>query len=438
LGLQYIASYIREKGYDVDILDCTLEDYKNKYVRPDYSIYHGLEVPKIVERVKDINPNIVGVTIPFNNLWASSRAMIKAIKDELPHTPIVVGGAFPCVRPVLCLEKSYIDYVIIGDGEKPFFELLQHLEGKKQLRDIGSIGYKVGGRYVLTEPTVLPDINSLPYPARDIIPIQKYWQASRDGFADVRNKNKRYVTMITSRGCPFGCTFCSIHQIMGKKWRPRSVENIIGEMRELKDKYNVEQIEINDDNFSMDMKRADKLLDAMIEEDFGFEWSCGNGIRADRLNKETMIKMKKAGCFELRVAPESGCQRVIDELMHKKMKLETVEKVIRWAKEIDLDVSAFTLYGMPGETKAEMLKTLEYAVKLKQMGAHTVLSSIVVPLFGTQVYEWAEDGGYLKSYDPADQFPWHSIIETEEFTKADVEKMRNAGMLSISRMGGYV
>jgi radical SAM superfamily enzyme YgiQ (UPF0313 family) len=188
----------------------------------------------------------------------------------------------------------------------------------------------------------------------------------------------------------------------------------------------------------MDMKRADKLLDAMIEEDFGFEWSCGNGIRADRLNKETMIKMKKAGCFELRVAPESGCQRVIDELMHKKMKLETVEKVIRWAKEIDLDVSAFTLYGMPGETKAEMLKTLEYAVKLKQMGAHTVLSSIVVPLFGTQVYEWAEDGGYLKSYDPADQFPWHSIIETEEFTKADVEKMRNAGMLSISRMGGYV
>ena len=229
--------------------------------------------------------------------------------------------------------------------------------------------------------------------------------------------SKPWTTMITTRGCPYNCVFCTVHIVMGKKWRARSPENVVDEIEHLIETYRIRQIDFYDENMTLDKKRMEKICDLIIQKRLDVDWYTPNGVRADTLDENLLRKMKKSGCKRLRVAPESGVQRVVDKIVKKDQKLTEVEKAVALCKKVGIKVGCFFVLGLIGETKEDIQKTIDYAYKLRKLGADKFYFSIATPIYGTELYEQARQGGYLR-----DNFSYESLaatepqIETPEFT----------------------
>jgi radical SAM superfamily enzyme YgiQ (UPF0313 family) len=227
--------------------------------------------------------------------------------------------------------------------------------------------------------------------------------------------------MLTSRGCPHKCVFCSNHIVWGKKWRGRKPEKVIEEIEHLIQKYKIKQIDFFDDNMTLDKKRAEKIFDLIIEEGIDIEWFVPTGVRADTLDENLLRKMKKSGCKGIRFAPESGVQRVVTDVIEKNLKLKDVEKAIVLTKKMGIKVGIFFILGLIGETKQDMENTIKYAYKLRELGADNFHFSIATPLYGTKLYEQAKNGGFLKEeFSDEALARAQPLIETSEFTAEDV------------------
>ncbi len=263
--------------------------------------------------------------------------------------------------------------------------------------------------------------------------MKTYFEAARRARAGrvVSTLGKRWATVITSRGCPYNCIFCTVHQVMGKGWRARSPENVLEEMKQLRTRWEIEHLLIEDDNLTLDKKRAEKLFDLIIKEDLGVTWSTPNGVRADKLDENLIEKMKLAGCARLCVAPESGDQEVVNKIIKKNLNLKMVEKVVRWCKKYKLPVEAFFVIGFPGETKKQIRETLNYAKKLLKLGLEEFSLFLATPFYGTELYKIAKEKGYLRDIFTEEnlkvQFqdvPMVPLIETPEFDAQDLLEYR--------------
>jgi len=236
--------------------------------------------------------------------------------------------------------------------------------------------------------------------------------------------NKPYTIVITSRGCPYNCVFCTHSIVWGKKWRPRSPKNVVDEVEHVIKTYGIKQIDFADDNMTFDVQRMEQICDLIIERGLRFEWFTPNGIRADTLNEALLLKMKKSGCKKIRVAPESGVQRVVNEIANKNLDLKKVEEAIVTAKKVGVKVGVFFVMGLIGETKAEIEETIRYAYKLRSLGAESFVFSIAMPLYGTKFFEQAKACGYIKEgfcdYALAATEP---LVETPEFTASELSEL---------------
>jgi len=214
-------------------------------------------------------------------------------------------------------------------------------------------------------------------------------------FADVKETplrgeiSKPWTTMITTRGCPYDCVFCTVHIVMGKKWRSRSPENVVDEIEQLIQTYRIRQIDFYDENMTLDKKRMENICDLIVERKLDVDWYTPNGVRADTLDLNLLRKMKKSGCKRIRVAPESGVQRVVDQIVKKNQKLTEVEKAVVLAKKVGIKVGCFFVLGLIGETKEDIKATIDYAYKLRKLGADKFYFSIATPIYGTELYEQA-------------------------------------------------
>ncbi len=236
--------------------------------------------------------------------------------------------------------------------------------------------------------------------------------------------SKRFATMLTSRGCPHNCIFCSNHLVMGKRWRGRSPENVVDEIEQLIGTYSIKQIDFIDNNMSHDKKRMEKISDLIIEKGLDIEWYTPDGLRADTLDECLLNKMKASGCKGIRIAPESGVQRVVNQIIKKNLDLGDVEKAVIWAKKAGIKVGVFFILGLVGETKEDMEETIRYAYKLRKLGAENFHFSIATPLYGTELYEQAKRGGFLKEgFSDEALARAEPLIETAEFTAEDVREL---------------
>jgi radical SAM superfamily enzyme YgiQ (UPF0313 family) len=238
------------------------------------------------------------------------------------------------------------------------------------------------------------------------------------------NLKKPSIRMLTSRGCGYACIFCSNYIVMGRKWRGRSAENVVAEIEQIVRDYGVRQIDFLDDNVSFDRKRMERICDLLIEKKLNAEWCTPNGVRADCLDKALLVKMKKAGCKRILVAPESGVQRIVDEVINKRQDLEKVENAVSAARKAGIEVGCFFILGMPGETREDMKATIAFAQKLRQLGADRFYFSYATPLYGTELYERAKRNGFLKSgLTDEDLAAVEPLIETPEFTAEDLRML---------------
>ena len=424
IPLAYIAAVL-EKENDVYVIDAPTEGRRNISIINKNVYRVGLSNNQIEKKIRNWNPDIVIIEIPFSG-WARTAFEVCSIIKKISNKIItILYGQHPSARPSACLKRGNIDFVVIGEAENTIKELVGYLkDGLSNYQKIRGLAFIKNNKLVIT-PTrpVIEDLDSLPMPARHLLPMREYALAVKEN--PLRGViRKPWTIMITSRGCPYSCVFCTHHTVWGKKWRGRSPKNIVSEIQHLINNYGIKQIDFLDDNMTLDRNRMEKICDLLISKKIRIEWFTPSGLRADTLDESLLQKMKKAGCKKIRVAPESGVQRIVDSVIKKNLNLKSVEKAVRLCKKVGLKVGCFFVIGLIGETKKDIKETINFAYKLKQLGADSFIFSIASPIYGTELYKQAKKEGYLKpSFCEDSLASAEPLIETPEFSSEDLIRL---------------
>jgi magnesium-protoporphyrin IX monomethyl ester (oxidative) cyclase len=416
---------VLERKHEVSIIDAPTEGWQNLEDLDESKYRVGLSAKTIAQRVHDWKPDVVVIEIPFSGWSKTAFEVASIVKDVNKAVRVVLFGLHPSSRPMDCLQSPHVDFVVVGEPENTISELVQTLEQKKtDFSTIAGLGFRQSGKTVLnSKREFIENLDSLPFPARHLLPMDVYASAVKAN--PLRGEiSKPYTIIITSRGCPYNCVFCSNCIVWGKQWRPRTAKNVVDEVEQVVKQFGIKQVDFSDDNLTLDKKRMVEICDLIVQRKLRFEWFTPNGIRADTLDVELLRKMKAAGCKKIRIAPESGVQRVVDEVIKKNLDLKAVENAVALCKKVGIKVGCFFVIGLIGETKADIEATIDFAYKLRSLGAETFIFSIAMPLYGTAFYEQARDGGFLREgfcdYALAATEPQ---VETPEFSAKDLQEL---------------
>ena len=426
LGIMYIAAILEKNGYDVEIFDTLIADFKPQK-RGDVK-YYGMPWEKIKEEIRQSKPGIVGITCPFTAQADNVIKVSEIVKDIDAEILTIVGGPHVSVRAMQFLnDAKNIDIAVIGEGEYTMLDIMRYYEGEKDISTIQGIAYRKGDTVTLNpKRPFTKNLDELPFPAYHLVDMEKYLNPK------IRYrglKALRGISMITSRGCPYNCIFCSIHLHMGKAWRAHSKEYVVKHIEHVVNNYGVEHIHFEDDNLTLNMKRFEGILDGLIENGIKFSWDTPNGIRPDRLTIDLLKRMKKTCCTNLTIGVESGDQFFLDNVIDKHLRLEDVIKMAKMCKELNIPLSAFFVIGFPGEKKENMERTIEFAVMLKKEYNVNMCLLIATPLYGTRLYEICKEKGYLtqeltpRALSEGTQVNGVGLIKTEDFTPEEVKRL---------------
>ncbi|MGZ6202805.1 MAG: B12-binding domain-containing radical SAM protein, partial [Thermodesulfobacteriota bacterium] len=373
IGLAYLAASLKNQGHDVEILDCQTEKKKSipipaelSYLKDFYPFddrspfklytgyYHfGMSYEEIKQRIRDSKADVFGVSSSFTPYHGEALGIARIIKQWDRRKTVVMGGAHVSCDPEGVLRSPFVDYVVLGEGEVRFPQLLEQInKGKvKNNVDIDGIGYRKDGEIHINPPqNFIRDLDSLPHPARELLDLDRYPM-----------RKKRSTMIITSRGCPHGCAYCSAHLVMGTSFRTRTPEAILKEMKECQKQYGIQIFDIEDDNFTFDQERAKRLISLIIENlgEEKIELSAMNGVSFASLDEELLKSMKRAGFHTINLSYVSTDPSTKERMRRPKTETE-FDKIVEDAEQVGLNVVAYAILGMPGQTVEEMVDTLIY------------------------------------------------------------------------------
>ncbi len=412
LGMLYIAAVLRKNGHEVAVLNA---DYEN---RNDYldqrGIFEAFDSYKTIhenknhyiweDTVKEIlafSPDFLGITMYTANFKAA-RIIAEKVKKQNKEIKIVVGGVHPTLAPDKTLKSDEFDYIIIGEGETSFLQLINGDPREK----IAGLGYKNEGSLFINAPgEPISNLDLLPFPARDLI-INP-------------SDNTDYGQVITGRGCPFSCTYCASPAIWGKKKvRFRSVEGVIKELILIKENYPHKIIYFVDDTFTLNKQRTIGLCKEIIKNRLDLEWKCDT--RADCLTEEMVVLMKKAGCVCIKIGVESGSEKILKKV-NKGVKKETILNAVKIIKKHGISLTIYLMAGFPDETDDDLKETIGFA---REIDADYYSLSILAPYFGTKIYN-----DFIKNNRGTDKEHWEyfyhqskEMIMNDKLSKGIVEE----------------
>jgi radical SAM superfamily enzyme YgiQ (UPF0313 family) len=305
----------------------------------------------------------------------------------------------------------------VNEPELVLKELM--IDFKKDWSSIKGLAYKKNRKIIINglhEP--INDLDDLPFPARDKLPNNIYRM--------VLTGNLPFATVVPSRGCPYGCTYCRVGLPWGKAIKKRSVKNVISELKEIKNKYNIDNVVFMADTFTIDKKWVMELCNCMIKEDLKINWLCNS--RIDTIDEEMAILMKKAGNSLISFGVESGSQKILDNVK-KGVDLSYAKKAVQITKKAGIKVFCYFIFGLPGETKKTMAETLALAKSLDPDFANF---HIATPYPGTELFSYAKNNGLLvnEDFDLYDQTGNHAVMRTEELNAEDIVRFRKHAMKS--------
>ena len=399
LGLGYIAAILRKNNFDVKVFDLLIDKKSDD---------------EVLNFIKYFLPSIIGFSAvtPVVN---SAYRLAEKIKKTFPDIFLIIGGPHASALPEEPLN-NFFDFVIIGEGENTIIDLLNNLNNPEKVK---GIAYKQNGNMQITEPReFITALDDLPFPARDLFPELKLYRGQ-----EALGSRVPVGSILTSRGCPFSCTFC-FKAIFGNKFRARSPENILLEWIHLIKDYKVKEIAIVDDSFTTDVNRVIKFCDLLIKEKLKVRWSCPNGIRIDIGDIDMLEKMKEAGCYRVALGIESGNQEVLDKI-GKRIKIEQIIKMVENCKRVGIKTMGFYMLGNPGEDEKTMQQTIDFAKKLRTDYAQFLLP---IPYPRTKMYEEIKKNGKIfitdwsqyGQYEGSACFSYKNI--TPELLKAMLKK----------------
>ncbi len=372
LNLAYLASFLREhkNGIEVNIIDA-----------------EGLELSfeQIYEKVKTFSPDIIGITCP-TPVYYNVQRMCTDLKEMDKDVKIVLGGPHPTALPAETLKETDCDVVVVGEGERVFHGLVNSFENGKDLSSVPGIAYKQNGDVFTNQRReLIEDLDTLPFPAKDLLPLDRYYLPPTK-----RIRSEKATNMVTSRGCPFDCSFCMAQTVWTRKTRLRSVKNVIDEIKLNVEVYKLTEFSFHDELFTLKRNRVIELCKAILKEGLDITWVCQ--ARAGTVDLEMLKLMKKAGCGKIAFGFESGSDRML-KLMTKKEKLEYAEESNNLCKKVGIEVEGAFILGYPGEDVKSIEETINFTLKLD---CETVAFFIAIPFPGTRLYFEALQNGYLK------------------------------------------
>jgi anaerobic magnesium-protoporphyrin IX monomethyl ester cyclase len=341
LGLLYIGASLEQNGHSVEVIDLGVESLSKQNLEHKLSKFDA-----------------VGLSVYTNN-YKSVADTAKVIKQIAPKIPLIIGGphcSFLKERALSDIPDA--DISIDLEGEFVILDLVDYLEGKKKLSDIAGISYKVKNKIELGKsPEVIQDLDALPFPARHL--VEKY---DYGNFPWGYSPRKKFTSMLTSRGCPFRCRFCSKYGniVEGYGFRQRSAENVVKEIQEISKKYR--SVKIVDENFLANAKRANKIFDTLLEIGTDIDILI-LGARVDSANRELYKKMKKANVKFLSFGVESGSQPVLD-FYNKKITKEQIQNAVKMSREMNFMTVGSFIFGAPMETKEHIEETIKFVCSL--------------------------------------------------------------------------
>ena len=406
IGLVYIAPIAQRRGHYVEILDLALD-----------------EDPKAAldTKLRERSWDLAGFTCMTAEFEGAELAA-KQIKNFDPEIKTIFGGQHPTIVTKEVMGTDYCDFVCMGEGEETFDEFLDFWERGKDLKQVTGLALKSKCGDICENLPRKPiwHVDDIPLPAYELLDLDRYATAESARYTP---KYKRAIQVFSSRGCPWHCTYC--HDLFGKKFRGRSPEHVLKEMKMLYYDYNIQEFMIEDDIFNFDMERAKKICDLIVEEGMTVALQFGNGIRLERIDEELVQKLAAAGTHHVSIAIESASPR-IQRVSRKNLKLHMVNDIVGWLRKHRINCLGFFMIGFPTETLEEIKMTIQYAC---QTDLDEALFSIVIPYAGTELSRQIMREGWYDPNQKTEHLHEVSKIKTEEFDFATLKQLQRRAYL---------
>ncbi len=395
--LAYIVAVLEEAGLEVAFIDAVMEE---------------MSIEAFSEAVAKIGPDLVVIECSTPSIYYDLESA-RAAKESSVGTFVALIGSHPTFFHQEILEENpAVDGIIRGEVEMTIKELALHLARGEDLTQVQGLTYRQGSQIQVNAPRpLIEDLDSLPFPARHIV--------SHDGYRAAIYSGDRPTAMVSSRGCPYHCVYCLWPETLyGHKFRARSAENVVDEIEHVVRDYGVDEIYFDDDCLTLNKGRVLEMCKLLLERGVDVDWIVQ--ARVDTVDREVLAAMKEAGCHYILFGVESGSTKML-EVMKKRITLDRVRQAFKDCRELGIKTQAFFLFGVPGETNETIEETIEFA---KEINADSTQFAIAIPHPGTELYQTCVDNGWLVFDSWEDFAAENSLIETEELTRADVERAR--------------
>ncbi len=390
LGPLMIATYLKSRGYAVDVYDMSLEGYDN-CIEKDGFIVYGSSDSELIERLKWIKPDLVGISVMFSSRESLAIHVAEVVKAYDPSIPITVGGMQPTISPESYLKSFAVDYVIMHDGEMRLEKLISNLNALRSPEyELDGIAFRTAdGMKIQPSESINQYFDTMLIPDRDLLDFNRYLEIGKP-YAPYSGKRTAHV--VASRGCPFNCVFCAAVNFVGHTVRLRNPELLIKEIEDVVSKYGVEEIQFMDDNLTFDKNYAMNLFKRLTP--LGIRWCTPNGLFFNSLDEEMLETMRASGCYQITLAIESGSKRVLKEIIQKSVDLDKVKPMVAKAHELGMYVHGLFVVGLIGETMEELNETLRFPFKAR---FDSVSFSAANAFKGSKLYEQCRENGYIIS-----------------------------------------
>lgn len=398
LGLCYIASYLESVGIPCSILDCVAEDLEHEELVGDRTWRYGLALADIKSKIEMFRPDIVGLSIIYSSDLPNLFDVARVVKEADPSITVIAGGIHPTIYPEQVLtahggrQAPLIDYVIRGEGEHRLADFIRHFrDGCVDLNADGLAGWQAGEQFINPQIKSIEDINSLPFPAYEKLPIERYFEFNVPFSPFPRGK--RVMQIYTSRGCPVGCTFCASTNF-NKAYRARSVANVMKEVAWLKERFGIDELQFADDNLTFNRQRSLELFRELRQ--FDLPWCTPNGIMVNTLTQELVDLMIDSGLYQITLSLDSGSARTLKQLHRKPVNLDRVPELMRYLQSRQVLMHGTLVIGMPGETEDDIEEGFRF---VEGLPFNSIGVFIAQALPGSELYETSLARGAINSHD---------------------------------------
>ena len=407
IGLAYISSVLKKAGYHVQCIDaCNMT----------WQLFE--------ERIVEVSPDIVGITC-----WTFARAnafnTANLIRKCCPKAKIIIGGQHASFLPEQTMQAAKADFVILGEGEETIIKLIKSIQNDDDPSKIKGIAYRNGYNVVINDRhPLIQDLDNIPFP--------DYADFSLDDYQGLPESGRRSAGIITSRGCPFDCGYCSSKEFWTRKWRCRSAENVLSEIEYLYHDLGVRALMFFDDNFTIKKDRVIKICNGIIDRRLDLVWKSVGSVRA--VDKEILTWMKKAGCYQVQYGVESGSPKILENIS-KGQTVGQIRNAFRWTKEVGMEPYAYLLVGAPGETKETINETVKLMKEIAPNQNPSGGVNILWILPETKIYQLSKSQGLISdnAWIESDQ---EHFYYTGEYSMPELEQLRMQLHKGLARNGG--